>query len=185
MLWVKIMDVQLIMFKADGARHDFPMKKSRLVIGRTSSCALRIPLSSVSREHCELYLDAGSVKVKDLGSSNGTFHNNTRIMEAILAAGDTLTVGPVIFTVQIDGKPAEIKQVKSVVDQSHADSGGTITPKLRPLQPDHADEEPGDHAEDTLKDSMAIGAVEFDDLEDSSIDLSAIPMDDEDDEEEQ
>ncbi len=46
---------------------------------------------------------------KDLGSSNGTYVNGTRIAEAELKAGDRLRVGPVTFVVQVDGQPAEIK----------------------------------------------------------------------------
>ena len=47
-------------------------------------------------------------KVKDLGSSNGTYINNGRVEEAPLQAGDRLAVGPIVFTVQVDGMPSEI-----------------------------------------------------------------------------
>ncbi len=95
------------MFKSDGSRHDFPLRSDRIVIGRRHTCDLRVPVPSVSREHCELRIDPPRVVLRDLGSSNGTFHNHTRVERAELAAGDTITVGPVSFTVVIDGKPAE------------------------------------------------------------------------------
>ena len=41
------MQVTLVMFKADGTRRDFPLKKDRIVVGRKNTCDLRIPLSSV------------------------------------------------------------------------------------------------------------------------------------------
>lgn len=51
--------------------------------------------------------------LQDLGSSNGTYVNNKRVAELQLQPGDHVVVGPVVFTVQIDGQPAEIKPVKT------------------------------------------------------------------------
>jgi pSer/pThr/pTyr-binding forkhead associated (FHA) protein len=116
------MDVSLVMFKADGTRRDFPVKGDRLVIGRKNTCDLRIPLTSVSRQHCEIRVADDQIRVRDLGSSNGTFHNDTRVQEAELAAGDELVIGPVVFTVVVDGEPAEIEPVRTVLE---VDASGT------------------------------------------------------------
>lgn len=116
------MQVQLVMFKSDGSRRDFPLTRGRIVIGRTNEVGLRIPLSSVSRKHCEIAIEDGVVKMRDLGSSNGTLHNSVRVKEAVLAAGDQVEVGPVVFIVVIDGVPAEIKQVRSLVEQELVDT---------------------------------------------------------------
>ncbi len=117
------MDVTLVMFKADGSRRDFPVRKDRIVIGRKHSCGLRIPLSAISREHCEIRLTDDGIIVKDLGSSNGTYHNSLRVQEAELTAGDEVSVGPVVFTVVVDGRPAEIRPVRTVLDPTAQDSG--------------------------------------------------------------
>lgn len=106
------MDVKLVMFKADGERKDFSVTNEVTVIGRGEKCDLRVPLLSVSRRHCEVTLAEQEVKLKDLGSSNGTYVNNKRINELALKAGDRVVVGPVIFTVQVDGKPEEIQPAK-------------------------------------------------------------------------
>jgi predicted component of type VI protein secretion system len=66
-----------------------------------------IPLGEISRKHCRLIRDGDSLRLEDLGSSNGTFHNGRRVQEAVLSAGDTVQVGPVAFVLQIDGVPAE------------------------------------------------------------------------------
>jgi len=107
------MEVKLIMFKADGKRKDFPVVNSSVVIGRGENCDLRVPLSSVSRKHCELNISGGTIKVRDLSSSNGTYVNNKRITEQDIHAGDRIVVGPVVFTVQVDGEPAEVLPVKT------------------------------------------------------------------------
>lgn len=112
------MDVSLVMFKADGTRREFPLSKSRVIVGRKNSCDLRIPLNSVSRQHCELTVDGDTLKVRDLGSSNGTYHNSERVQEADLGPGDELVIGPVVFTVMIDGEPTQIEPVRTILGDS-------------------------------------------------------------------
>jgi pSer/pThr/pTyr-binding forkhead associated (FHA) protein len=107
------MDVKLVMFKSDGQRKDFPLSGDATVIGRGEDCDLRIPLLSVSRRHTQLNIEDDELLCRDLGSSNGTYVNNQRVTETQLNAGDRLAVGPVIFTVQIDGEPEQIKPVKT------------------------------------------------------------------------
>lgn len=107
------MEVKLVMFKSNGQRKDLPIKNAVTLIGRGEECDLRVPVLSVSRKHCELTVSGAGVAVKDLASSNGTYVNNKRVNETKLAAGDRLVVGPVVFTIQIDGKPAEVRPVKT------------------------------------------------------------------------
>jgi pSer/pThr/pTyr-binding forkhead associated (FHA) protein len=107
------MDVKLILFKADGQRKDFPIINPTTVIGRGENCDLRVPLLNVSRRHCELSLGGSVVKIRDLASSNGTYVNNKRVHETLLNPGDRLVVGPIAFTLQIDGQPEDIKPVKT------------------------------------------------------------------------
>lgn len=101
------MKVVLVRFK-DGERRDYPIQKESVVIGRRQDSDLRIATQDVSRQHCQVALNGERLRVKDLGSSNGTFVNGKRIAEQDLAAGDRLSVGPVTFVIQVDGKPAEI-----------------------------------------------------------------------------
>jgi pSer/pThr/pTyr-binding forkhead associated (FHA) protein len=101
-------NVKLHVFKNDGTSKEVPLKPGSYLIGRGKEAALRIPLPSVSREHCVLTVDGAGLKVKDLGSSNGTFLNRERVTEATLSAGDSLAVGDLTIVVQIDGKPASI-----------------------------------------------------------------------------
>ncbi|MCA9242915.1 MAG: FHA domain-containing protein [Phycisphaerales bacterium] len=101
------MDVVLVMFK-DSKRRDFPVKSKITTIGRRQDCDLRIPTHDVSRQHCRLDLGGEKPMVKDLGSSNGTYVNGQQVAEKVLNPGDVLTIGPVTFLVQVDGRPANI-----------------------------------------------------------------------------
>jgi pSer/pThr/pTyr-binding forkhead associated (FHA) protein len=101
------MQVVLAMFRPDGERRSFSIVRDLTVVGRREDCDLRIPLGDVSRKHCRLIKDDESLRVEDLGSSNGTYRNGERVQEAVLEAGDRVKVGPVTFVVQIDGVPAD------------------------------------------------------------------------------
>jgi pSer/pThr/pTyr-binding forkhead associated (FHA) protein len=84
---------------------------------------MQIPLPTVSRRHCEFLLEDDGVAVRDLGSANGTFINELRVQEKGLKPGDRLSVGPVIFTIVIDGKPGSINPVRTVIVETAAGSG--------------------------------------------------------------
>ena len=116
------MEVVLVMFKTDGNRRSFSLRKDMTVIGRREDCDLRIPLGEISRKHCRLIKDGETLKVEDLGSSNGTYHNGVRIQESAIQPGDTVQVGSIAFVVQMDGQPAD--------DQLHPILAGTAPPPL-------------------------------------------------------
>jgi pSer/pThr/pTyr-binding forkhead associated (FHA) protein len=101
------MQVVLAMFKGDGDRRSFSVVREMTVIGRREDCDLRIPVGDVSRKHCRLVLEADTIRIEDLGSSNGTYVNGHRVQEVVLQPGDRIQVGPVQFIIQIDGEPPE------------------------------------------------------------------------------
>lgn len=101
------MQAVLVMFRNDGERRSFSISREMTVIGRRQDCDLMIPLGEISRKHCRIIRDGEALRLEDLGSSNGTFHNGRRVQEAELSAGDTIQVGPVAFVVQINGQPEE------------------------------------------------------------------------------
>jgi EAL domain-containing protein (putative c-di-GMP-specific phosphodiesterase class I) len=49
-----------------------------------------LPADSVSKAHAEIYALGGGLRVRDLGSKNGTFLNRAPVEDAALAAGDVL-----------------------------------------------------------------------------------------------
>lgn len=73
------------------------------VVGRSRTCAVHIPESTVSRQHAKLVVAAaGKVVVRDLGSSNGTFVNGEKVEgERAIANGDRVTVGEADVVVRI------------------------------------------------------------------------------------
>lgn len=107
------MNVTLVAVDSDGKARDAVMKRARLLIGRREGCDIRIPVASVSREHCELRVEDGKLIARDMGSSNGTYINKQRIQEQQVSAGDLISVGPAVFVAQIEGHPASIDAAKA------------------------------------------------------------------------
>ncbi len=172
------MNVSLVMFKADGDRRDFPITRGRVVVGRKNTCDLRIPLSSVSRQHCEITLDGDQAHLRDLGSSNGTYLNDTRIQEEVLKPGDNINIGPVAFTVVIDGQPQEVQPPKNLGEIDPDDSSIPLGESGHTTIPLTTDEDAqalkeSSNIDDALDDQIAALSA----LDDSDLDLGEIELD--------
>lgn len=130
------MEISLIIVQANGRTQEVPVKKSRVTFGRRDDCQFRLPVSSVSREHCELRIEEGKIIARDLGSSNGTYVNGERIQEKELAPGDLLAIGPAVFILRVDGKPVEVNAAESFArGAAPAPVAAAAAPKARPSAP--------------------------------------------------
>jgi len=81
-----------------------------IVVGRSAEAKLRIPKDSVSRRHCEFFLEDEVVFVRDLGSTNGTFVNHEEIADGRATAvppGAVVNAGGVSFRVQYESSAAD------------------------------------------------------------------------------
>lgn len=110
------MNANLVLLNKRGFHKTFALPHPVTVLGRRHDCDLRIPLGMVSRRHCQLTVNNASAKLRDLGSRAGTFVNGQRIdpeKDVPVKAGDYITVGPLVFVCQIDGKPAKITPPKN------------------------------------------------------------------------
>ncbi len=72
------------------------------VIGRSRDADLTIAHPMVSRRHCELFEVQGLVRIRDLGSLNGTLVGGKEITEAPLRPNDQFSIGPLTFRVDYD-----------------------------------------------------------------------------------
>ena len=65
------------------------------VLGRKSSCAIRVPSPRCSREHCRILKGSGGFFLEDLGSSNGTQVNGAKVGRQLLKNNDEILLGGV------------------------------------------------------------------------------------------
>jgi predicted component of type VI protein secretion system len=100
------MDARLRVLSGPHAGETIPIRRGKLLIGREEDCHLRPESEFVSRHHCVLLLDDYTLRIRDLGSKNGTFVNGRRVGsgETILLHDDTISIGEMIG--QIDLTPA-------------------------------------------------------------------------------
>jgi pSer/pThr/pTyr-binding forkhead associated (FHA) protein len=111
------MKVNLVLVKKDGSTKTISLPSEVVTIGRRRECDLWLPVDSVSKRHCQIYIEDESLNVRDLDSLNGIFVNGIKVTEKVIKPGDCLAIGPVDFIIQIDGEPANVleayKQAKS------------------------------------------------------------------------
>lgn len=76
-----------------------------VLVGRSDEAKFRVQQDSVSRRHCELFLQDDAVFVRDLGSTNGTLINGERIAAStatVVPPGAQIRVGGVVFRVEYE-----------------------------------------------------------------------------------
>jgi transcriptional regulator with GAF, ATPase, and Fis domain len=81
---------------------------ARMTIGKALGNDLVLSDDTVSRNHCELVRTGDGVHVKDLGSTNGTRIDGTRIQDAVLGPGSVLKVGEVEIAVRPAAQRVEV-----------------------------------------------------------------------------
>jgi uncharacterized protein involved in exopolysaccharide biosynthesis len=124
----------------------FGVERSEQVIGRSAQVDISIPDMSVSDRHAMVVARDGRHLVYDLGSSNGTYVNDVRILQAELNEGDYIRCGDTILEYRFE--PA----VTPDLDPATATAAFESNPALDDLL-DHAFSEPpmpGNDNEPTL-----------------------------------
>ena len=109
------MPFRLVSFSGDQS-FELPPGRS-LLVGRGISSDIAIYDPTISRRHAELTVGPDGVQVKDLGSSNGTCINGSRVSSGRLNPNDSITFGKVLFQLKelrTSGPPAGITPVASL-----------------------------------------------------------------------
>jgi adenylate cyclase len=78
-----------------------------LTVGRAVTCDLPIQDPTVSRHHAELELSGAGVRVRDVGSTNGTYLDGARVIDALATPGSRVAFGKVDFEVLVEQPPEE------------------------------------------------------------------------------
>src|SRR5579875_4204863 len=77
------------------------INKDLVVIGRKEECDVRLEHKSVSKMHCILVKTDGLLLLRDLGSTNGTRVNGTRVRRAALLPNDQISIAHYKFRVHL------------------------------------------------------------------------------------
>lgn len=98
-----MLNAELRVISGKQAGNVIPLAEGRFLIGREEDCHLRPGNDLVSRHHCVFKMDEFTLRIRDLGSTNGTFVNGERLRgEVMLNTGDQVKVGTLEFEVVIN-----------------------------------------------------------------------------------
>jgi hypothetical protein len=105
--------------KGPGAGQLLPVKQGPLVIGRASSCELRLQHPSISRRHAQLMRQGDRFVLRDLNSQNGTFVNRFKVnSDHEVLVGDEITLGNAVL--KLRGSSVSSDQVPQVAEPVRA-----------------------------------------------------------------
>lgn len=86
------------------------------VIGRAGDAAVQIDSPGVSRYHARIVVRDEAATLDDLGSKNGTYLNDDRVVESRpLAEGDRIRLGAIVMTFRIGPEPSPTETVSGAV----------------------------------------------------------------------
>jgi len=100
-----------------GDEESVPLGLAPVVVGNSAECGLVVRDPAVSRRHCEIALTPRGLSVRDLGSKNGTFLGEVRVVEVLIPTGTSIRIGSTRLSIAVAGPAA-------VIPLSHAESFG-------------------------------------------------------------
>jgi two-component system, NtrC family, response regulator HydG len=112
-------------FRLDGTQ------PSRLLLGQSPACEIRLTDRQVSRRHAALDLCGIRVRLNDLGSTNGTFVDGVAVVDAFLRGGEIVRLGTTALRVE----PVPLEHAPTL--SARAGFGRTVgaSPAMRRLYP--------------------------------------------------
>ena len=120
------MNVDLLVYK-DGQPLRTVSVTLPVIIGRGKDATFTIKHPLLSRKHCEVFEDSGSVQVRDLASLNGTFVNGSRVEStSAVDSGSQLKLGAVVMEVQYNGASSEDTIASDHASEGEAFDLGTV-----------------------------------------------------------
>ena len=103
----------LIYKRTDGTEKTYEFGGKPLIFGRLPEAEIQVRDAFISRIHANLNYVNNTFVLKDLGSTNGTYRNGTRVYECELTSGDKIQVGDAALMFEIDAstETAVLRQV--------------------------------------------------------------------------
>ncbi len=87
-----------------------PLEEGEYTVGRTENNDIVIAHRSISRTHAKVWVQSGSVRVVDLGGTNGVVVNDDEVDEATLEDGDIVELGNVLLRFVAAGERFQLSE---------------------------------------------------------------------------
>ena len=133
------MDAKLRVVGGRFSGHTIQVARGKLLIGRAEDCDLRPESEFVSGYHCVLLRDEYTLRVRDLGSKNGTLVNGRRIGTGvtILLHDDMVSIGELNILVDLSratktapADSAEVPSSRSALEGTGVFEGDTLQAEI-------------------------------------------------------
>lgn len=112
----------------DGNVTDLPLL-GKIIIGRSSSTDFMIKDSKMSSSHCSFEITArGEVMFTDLGSTNGSYFNNSKITQTVFKINDVIRIGDTF--IRIEEKRLNASERMSIGTSTYKESKEKSLPDL-------------------------------------------------------
>lgn len=112
---VSLRKCQLVVIEGPDKGKKVTLNKNLTSVGKRETNNIPLTDKTVSRNHLEIEYASDSFLLKDLGSTNGTYINGTKVKEAYLAPGDLVKIGNTVMEfVAFDEKVAIEPSTKEV-----------------------------------------------------------------------
>jgi diguanylate cyclase (GGDEF)-like protein len=83
----------LVVMAGSNVGEMYKLDRVQLVIGRGDKAGLKLVDDGISRDHARIVREGGQLILEDLGSTNGTYCNGSRVTRQALAEGDKILLG--------------------------------------------------------------------------------------------
>lgn len=90
---------------------NFPLTGSPMTVGRARDSDLLLDEQGLSRNHARIVPTADGVQIDDLGSSNGSFINDKRVVRGQARPGDEIAFDTLRFRL-VSSEPLEVRAVQ-------------------------------------------------------------------------
>ncbi|MEJ7651163.1 MAG: FhaA domain-containing protein [Nakamurella sp.] len=88
-----VADATAVLTVDDGSHRSYQLQRGSNIVGRGQDASFRLPDTSVSRRHIDIYFDGQTAVLHDLGSTNGSTVNGSSVQTWQLAEGDVIRIG--------------------------------------------------------------------------------------------
>jgi pSer/pThr/pTyr-binding forkhead associated (FHA) protein len=85
--------VTVLVVEGSAAGTEVVIDQREMVIGRNAGADISLPDDSLSGVHAAIELGLAGFRIRDLGSTNGTFVNGSQVQATDLKDGDRITLG--------------------------------------------------------------------------------------------